>query len=48
MATWRAYNNRYWPAQYLVDKNGMVRRVHFGEGEYEETAQAIEMLLNEN
>ena len=47
MKTWRAYKNNYWPAQYLVDKQGMVRRVHFGEGEYAETEKAIEQLLAE-
>lgn len=46
-ATWNAYNNRYWPAHYLIDKDGVVRRVHFGEGEYEETEKAIQLLLKE-
>lgn len=46
-ATWRAYNNRYWPAKYLIDKDGVVRRFHFGEGEYEETEKAIQLLLKE-
>ena len=35
--TWRSYNNRYWPAEYLIDRNGVVRYRHFGEGAYEET-----------
>ncbi len=30
---WRAYGNRYWPAFYLIDKNGVVRYTHFGEGD---------------
>lgn len=46
-ATWNAYSNQYWPAHYLIDKNGIVRRVHFGEGEYEETEKAIQALLKE-
>jgi len=46
-STWRAYNNRYWPAKYLIDKEGVVRRFHFGEGEYEETEKAIQLLLKE-
>jgi thiol-disulfide isomerase/thioredoxin len=29
--TWKAYNNRYWPAFYLVDKKGVIREVHAGE-----------------
>ncbi len=45
--TWRAYNNRYWPAKYLVDKDGNIRYTHFGEGEYDETEEAIQMLLKE-
>lgn len=43
--TWHAYANRYWPANYLVDRDGHVRYVHFGEGEYERTEQAIRTLL---
>lgn len=47
-ATWRAYNNRYWPAKYLVDKNGRIRYYHFGEGNYNETEEAIQKLLKES
>ena len=43
--TWTAYANEYWPAEYLVDRRGRVRRTHFGEGEYGETEQAIRALL---
>lgn len=46
-ATWQAYNNHYWPAEYLIDARGNVRRTHFGEGEYEETEAAIQALLKE-
>lgn len=46
-ATWKAYNNRYWPAFYLVDATGRIRYVHFGEGQYEETEKAIQGLLEE-
>ncbi|MGZ5357819.1 MAG: cytochrome c biogenesis protein DipZ [Solirubrobacterales bacterium] len=45
--TWNAYGNRYWPAKYLVDADGQVRYVHFGEGSYEETEAAIRSLLRE-
>ncbi|OGH16466.1 MAG: hypothetical protein A3C30_04725 [Candidatus Levybacteria bacterium RIFCSPHIGHO2_02_FULL_40_18] len=45
--TWDAFNNRYWPAKYLIDKDGIVRYVHFGEGKYEETEKAIRLLLEE-
>lgn len=46
-ATWRAYDNHYWPAKYLVDKNGKIRYTHFGEGEYDETEEVIQALLAE-
>jgi len=46
-ATWRAYQNNYWPAKYLIDKNGRVRYTHFGEGDYEETESWIRRLLGE-
>ncbi len=42
---WRAYRNRYWPAFYLIDKKGMVRYTHFGEGRYKEMEAAIASLL---
>ena len=45
--TWNAYSNQYWPAFYLIDKKGTIRRTHFGEGEYEETEEAIKTLLSE-
>lgn len=45
--TWNAYNNRYWPAEYLIDRNGVIRRTHFGEGEYDQTEMAIKDLLKE-
>ncbi|MES2740509.1 MAG: thioredoxin family protein [Pseudomonadota bacterium] len=43
--TWLAYNNRYWPAFYLIDKNGAVVHTHFGEGAYDEMEGAIQTLL---
>lgn len=45
-ATWRAYENSYWPAHYLIDQAGNIRMVHFGEGAYTETEKAIRELLN--
>ncbi len=45
--TWEAYGNQYWPAKYLIDAQGRVRYVHFGEGEYGETEAAIRELLAE-
>ena len=46
-ATWRAYENRYWPAKYFIDKKGNIRHEHFGEGEYEESERIIQYLLEE-
>ena len=40
-ATWDAYGNQFWPAKYLIDARGQVRYTHFGEGDYEETEEAI-------
>jgi thiol-disulfide isomerase/thioredoxin len=47
MATWNAYGNHYWPAEYLIDKSGRIRHTHFGEGEYDVTERAIQQLLAE-
>jgi cytochrome c biogenesis protein CcdA/thiol-disulfide isomerase/thioredoxin len=46
--TWKAYRNLYWPAKYLIDREGTLRRVEFGEGAYDETELAIRELLREN
>ena len=45
--TWKNYSNRYWPAKYLIDQDGVVRYTHFGEGGYAETEQQIRLLLAE-
>ena len=45
--TWRRYSNRFWPAKYLIDKDGVVRYTHFGEGGYAETEEVIRELLAE-
>lgn len=45
--TWDAFNNRYWPAEYLIDTEGNVRRTHFGEGEYDQMEKAIQVLLSQ-
>jgi hypothetical protein len=45
--TWRAYNNRYWPTMYLIDKWGRIRYKHIGEGAYGDTENAIQDLLRE-
>jgi len=44
-ATWDAYRNQYWPAVYLIDKQGRIVYRHFGEGNYAETEAEIQRLL---
>ena len=46
--TWRAYSNRAWPAKYLIDKDGIVRYSHIGEGAYTTTEEWIRDLLVES
>ena len=45
--TWRALNNRYWPALFLIGADGTVRYQHFGEGRYEEIELQIRNALTE-
>jgi cytochrome c biogenesis protein CcdA/thiol-disulfide isomerase/thioredoxin len=47
LATWTNYRNRYWPAHYLIDAEGTVRQVKFGEGGYATTEKLIRELLND-
>jgi cytochrome c biogenesis protein CcdA/thiol-disulfide isomerase/thioredoxin len=46
-ATWDAYGNQFWPAEYFIDARGRVRYAHFGEGEYGEKEKVIRELLAE-
>ncbi|HVC58485.1 MAG TPA: redoxin domain-containing protein [Candidatus Acidoferrales bacterium] len=46
-STWFAYNNQYWPADYIIDASGNVRYVHFGEGDYANTENVIQTLLQQ-
>jgi thiol-disulfide isomerase/thioredoxin len=46
-ATWRAYNQNYWPTIYLIDKQGTIRYMHIGEGAYDRTEETIQTLLAE-
>lgn len=46
-ATWQAYANQYWPAVYLIDRQGRIGYTHFGEGAYAETEARIRALLEE-
>jgi len=45
-ATWKAYHNQYWPAQYIIDRNGTIVFEHAGEGQYDEIEGTIQRLLN--
>jgi hypothetical protein len=45
--TWGAYNVRYWPTMFLIDKQGRIRYTHIGEGRYNVTEDAIRLLLAE-
>jgi thiol-disulfide isomerase/thioredoxin len=42
---WSAFDNRYWPALYFVDADGIIRDQHFGEGRYEQSERVIQRLL---
>ncbi|HEX5344971.1 MAG TPA: cytochrome c biogenesis protein DipZ [Duganella sp.] len=46
-AIWRAFNNQYWPAHYFIDAKGQIRHHHFGEGDYAQSEQVIQQLLEE-
>ena len=43
--TWDAYDNEYWPADYLIDAKGEVRHISFGEGGYSVVETLIRQLL---
>lgn len=45
--TWQRYGNHAWPAWYLIDKHGIIRYAHVGEGAYAETEHEIKILLSE-
>ncbi|WP_428342537.1 cytochrome c biogenesis protein DipZ [Mycobacterium sp.] len=44
-STWTNYRNKYWPAEYLIDANGTVRHIKFGEGDYNGTEKLIRELI---
>jgi thiol-disulfide isomerase/thioredoxin len=45
-ATWNAWRNQYWPAQYIVDQHGNIVFSHAGEGQYDEIERTVRRLLN--
>ncbi len=44
---WRAFDNHYWPALYVIDAQGRIRHHQFGEGGYERSERIIQQLLGE-
>lgn len=47
LGTWNAYQNRFWPAHYLIDIDGFIVDKQIGEGGYAETEKKIQDLLKE-
>jgi len=45
MGTWDAYNNLYWPNEYLINVDGFIVHNSVGEGNYNETETAIQQAL---
>ena len=45
MAIWNAFNNQYWPAEYLTDRQGRLRQVRAGEGDYDSKENDVRTLL---
>ena len=46
-ATWKAYGNQYWPEEYLINRQGKLVHIHYGEGDYMDTENLIRQLLTE-
>jgi alkyl hydroperoxide reductase subunit AhpC len=46
-AIWKRFGIRAWPTAVLVDRKGIVRYHHIGEGAYDETESMIQRLLAE-
>ena len=44
-AIWNRFDNRYWPALYFIDAEGVIRDQHFGEGRYEESERLLQRML---
>ncbi len=45
--TWNAYENNYWPREYLIDIDGFIVHDKIGEGDYADTEKAIQKALQE-
>lgn len=44
-ATWTAYKNQFWPAVYLINRDGKIMYTHYGDGGIKTTEKAIKLLL---
>jgi hypothetical protein len=47
LEVWELYGNRGWPGRYLFDRRGILRWIHYGEGDYEGTELAVQEALAE-
>lgn len=47
LQVWQLYGNRGWPGRYLFDRRGYLRYIHYGEGDYAGTEEAIAEVLRE-
>lgn len=47
LEVWRLYGNRGWPGRYLFDRRGLLRYIHYGEGDYLDAELAIQEALRE-
>ena len=45
--TWNAYKVEAWPTAFLLDKQGRIRWMRVGEGDYDEAERLIQQLLSE-
>lgn len=44
---WNAYRVWAWPSMFILDKQGVIRFSHVGEGAYAESERVIQALLKE-
>jgi len=44
---WNAFKNQFWPRKFLVDKDGIIRYDHIGEGAYGAMEAKIQELLKQ-
>jgi thiol-disulfide isomerase/thioredoxin len=46
-AIWNAYNNEYWPTEYIFDRKGVLRKTVVGEGQDDIVESTVKALLAE-